>query len=259
MTQNIKTINLKGKEYVMVSERLRLLHEQKRDFEVLDSSFQEIAGRVLCKVTILVDGKKFTGNAEAKVTNAAPKSADSTNPFECGETSALGRALAFAGMGTVDGIASFDEIARGMSQDDLQAGVQGYIGSAMNAGIDSPSEQEPAILTEQQLSSIRKLYNHLGQSEPEHLERLPYMSAKKLIQQLTSEYRAIREAQPIQSKAVAEMITRAKQRCASIGVNWEDAKTDVNLRTVADTDLTVQQTATINGAITQYEKNRKSA
>lgn len=115
----VKTIDYRGKSYVEVAERLRHVHEQKREFQVLDSEVYEIAGRVLCRVTISVDGKIFKGTAEAKVTNAAPRSADATNPFECGETSALGRALAFAGFGTVDGIASYDEIARGLSQEEI--------------------------------------------------------------------------------------------------------------------------------------------
>jgi hypothetical protein len=90
------------------------------DFEVLDSTFFEIKGRVLCKAVIKVDGKQYVGTAEAKLENAVPKSADATNPFECGETSAVGRALAWAGYGSADSIASFDEIARSMSADELK-------------------------------------------------------------------------------------------------------------------------------------------
>lgn len=110
----VKTIDYRGKSYVEVAERLRHVHEQKREFQVLDSEVYEIAGRVVCRVTISVDGRIFKGIAEAKVNNAAPRSADATNPLECGETSALGRALAFAGFGTPDGIASYDEIARSL-------------------------------------------------------------------------------------------------------------------------------------------------
>ena len=44
--------------------------------------------------------------------NAPKNTPDGTNPFECGETSAIGRALAFAGFGSVESIASKDEIER---------------------------------------------------------------------------------------------------------------------------------------------------
>lgn len=134
----VQTINFKGKPYVQVAERVRLVHEQKREFEVLDSTFQEIAGRVLCKVVIMVDGKRYTGSAEAKIHNAIPKSADDTNPLECAETSALGRALAFAGLGTVDGIASYDEVARGVPTSELEESITDKLnrlyGKAKRAG-----------------------------------------------------------------------------------------------------------------------------
>jgi len=43
--------------------------------------------------------------------------------------------------------------------------------------------------TEQQLSSIRKLCEHLGKPEPEHIESMSFASAKELIGQLSQEYR----------------------------------------------------------------------
>jgi hypothetical protein len=110
MSNEIKTINIKGKQYVEVAERLRLVHDQKRTFEVIESEPYTLGDRTLWRVVILVDEKRYKGNAEVKLT--AKSGPDSTNPFECAETSALGRALAFAGFGTVESIASFDEVAR---------------------------------------------------------------------------------------------------------------------------------------------------
>ena len=46
--------------------------------------------------------------------------------------------------------------------------------------------------TEQQLSSIRKLCEHLGKSEPEHVESMSFANAKELIGQLSQEYRQSR-------------------------------------------------------------------
>jgi predicted O-linked N-acetylglucosamine transferase (SPINDLY family) len=171
----IQTISVKGKPYVTVAERVRLVHEQERVFEVLDSTFQDVVGRVLCKVTILVDGKRYTGSAEAKLFNAAPKSADETNPFECAETSALGRALAFAGLGTVDGIASFDEIARGMSRDEVQATAE-------------------AMATEQQITNIGKLANTLKRDMPD-TSTLTFDAAAQLLRNLAAECRSTKQPQ----------------------------------------------------------------
>src|SRR5438094_1815949 len=110
----IKTINIRGKSYVEVAERVRLVHDQKRAFEVVESEPFTIGDRTLWKVTILVDEKKYKGNAEVKL-NAPKNTPDGSNPYECAETSALGRALAFAGFGSVESIASFDEVARAIT------------------------------------------------------------------------------------------------------------------------------------------------
>ncbi len=46
--------------------------------------------------------------------------------------------------------------------------------------------------TDQQISSIRKLCEHLGKPEPEHIESMSFASAKELIGQLSQEYRQSR-------------------------------------------------------------------
>ncbi len=108
-------VQIHGKNYSLVAERVSAVHSQGRDFEVLSSEPYVLLDRVIWKVVITVDGKLFTGSAEAKL-NAPKGTPDGTNPFECAETSALGRALAFAGFGSVESIASYDEIARSQAR-----------------------------------------------------------------------------------------------------------------------------------------------
>jgi hypothetical protein len=63
--------------------------------------------------------------------------------------------------------------------------------------INTPRQLEPAdeaAITEQQVSSIRKLCEHLGKAEPENVTSISYLSAKKLIQQLTTEYKESRQS-----------------------------------------------------------------
>ncbi len=56
-----------------------------------------------------------------------------------------------------------------------------------------PAESDPqAGATEQQVASIRKLSEHLGKAMPEDGSTLTFLNAKKLIQQLTAEYRESR-------------------------------------------------------------------
>src|SRR5947209_6051368 len=61
--------------------------------------------------------------------------------------------------------------------------------SAASAAAETASD---GAATEQQLSSIRKLCEHLGKPEPEHIESMSFASAKELIGQLSQEYRQSR-------------------------------------------------------------------
>ncbi len=111
VVNGVKVRQIHGKDYVEVATRVNAVHEAEKDFEVLSSEPFTIGDRVIWRVVIRVDGRIYTANAEAKL-DAPKNTPDGTNPFECAETSALGRALAFAGFGSVERIASYDEIAR---------------------------------------------------------------------------------------------------------------------------------------------------
>ncbi len=111
IVNGVKTRLLHGKDYVEVAERVSAVYKTNREFEVVESAPFEVAGRWVWRVVVKLDEKQYIGNAEVKL-DAPKNTPDGTNPFECAETSAMGRALAFAGYGTVDRIASFDEVAR---------------------------------------------------------------------------------------------------------------------------------------------------
>ncbi len=59
----------------------------------------------------------------------------------------------------------------------------------------APTENAPeAVVTEQQLASIRKLCEHMGKAEPDNVASTSYLNAKKLIQQLTAEYKEYKQS-----------------------------------------------------------------
>lgn len=67
--------------------------------------------------------------------------------------------------------------------------------SSANEGSSAPettTDMSAMPITEQQLSSIRKLSQHLGKAEPEDVESMSYGSAKELIAGLSQEYRQSR-------------------------------------------------------------------
>jgi hypothetical protein len=101
-----------GKLYVEVPERVRIVNEKREWaslFQVVESGPYEFMGRALWKAVILIDNKQFTGTAEIHfdVPSNVP---EGKNPFECAETSAIGRALGFANIGVLDSIASAEEV-----------------------------------------------------------------------------------------------------------------------------------------------------
>jgi hypothetical protein len=136
MTQTpIKTINIFNKSYVPVSERIRLVHELGREFEMLESEPRHVGDKWIWRCVVKLDGKQYIGNAEIKL-QARPGSPDATDPWACGETSAVGRALAFAGILVEDSIASADEVV-GAEQSQPTANARHNGGSKPTALPDS--------------------------------------------------------------------------------------------------------------------------
>lgn len=107
----MKTINIKGREYVPVNERVLALHEQI-DKDVSYSIETELITAclpaVVFKATVTIGDKVFVGHSGANPAKAIEKQ----SPYEVAETSAVGRALGFAGFGIDTGIASADEMIK---------------------------------------------------------------------------------------------------------------------------------------------------
>lgn len=100
-------IKIHGKEYVTVSERVQELHAQ--NLENVSIETEVLAHEpVVIRATVTIDQNVFTGISAANPSKAIEKQ----SPYEVAETSAVGRALGFAGFGLVDGIATADEIKK---------------------------------------------------------------------------------------------------------------------------------------------------
>jgi hypothetical protein len=134
VVNGITVVPISGKDYVPVAERLRLLHEAKKDLEIVESAPLQVGDRWVWRVVCLIDGKRYCGSAEVHL-NAKPGSADATDPFAVAETSAVGRCLGFAGWGSVESICSADELLRG------QPGTQITVIEATRAALPAPAQQ----------------------------------------------------------------------------------------------------------------------
>lgn len=104
----MKTINIKGKEYVPVVERVKEAHTLDPELEIETDIVGIETTRVTVKATVTFKGRKFTGHSQAEW----GKGMMGAVALEVAETSAIGRALGFANIGLLDGIASADEMRK---------------------------------------------------------------------------------------------------------------------------------------------------
>ena len=105
-----KAIDIKGKKYVLVSDRVLYFNETYPNGSITTERFSEWELEIV-KATITPDCAKperyFTGYSQAKWGDWF---INKTSALENAETSAVGRALAMMWIGVIDSIASADEI-----------------------------------------------------------------------------------------------------------------------------------------------------
>ncbi len=146
------------------------------------------------------------------------KAASFPDWLEKAETGAIGRALAALGFGTQ--FAPELSEAHRIVDSPVDRAPNGYEGNGSNsnapltpmrptamsnnntngngassapAAVETPADASMTV-TEQQISSIRKLSEYLGKAEPESLASMSNLEARKVIQQLTAEYRQSKKA-----------------------------------------------------------------
>src|SRR5215475_10950599 len=117
-----KAVNIKGKDYVLVKDRILFFNETCDEGSITTELVSAPdAPMVVIKATVSPDGKRFfTGYSQA---TWAEFGINKTSALENAETSAVGRALAFMGIGVIESIASADEMhkALGPSKGDKTA------------------------------------------------------------------------------------------------------------------------------------------
>jgi hypothetical protein len=104
-------VNIHGRDYVTVAKRVELSHEGN----ALESVETEVLSHdpVVVRAKVIIKGKIFTGISSVSLTSQ--KTIEQQNPYEVAETSAVGRALGFAGFGLKDSVASADEMKKSTS------------------------------------------------------------------------------------------------------------------------------------------------
>jgi hypothetical protein len=108
----MKTINIKGKDYVPVVERVKEFHRLFPEGIIVTQIISNDEKRVVVKADVWLkkstEDYHFTGHSQAEW----GKGMMGVVALEVAETSAVGRALGFANIGLIDGIATADEIRK---------------------------------------------------------------------------------------------------------------------------------------------------
>ena len=117
----MKKINIKGKDYIEVNERVKEFHKQYPNGS-MTTDLIEMTDRFITKTTVIPDVK----NQDRKFTGIAYEKEDSTfinktSALENCETSSVGRALGMLGIGIDTSVASYDEVANAIEQQESQS------------------------------------------------------------------------------------------------------------------------------------------
>jgi len=107
-----KAVDIKGKKYVLVSDRIIYFNETYKDGAISTELVSPVESpTIVIKASVRPDLSQperiFTGYAQEVVGDGF---INKTSALENAETSAVGRALAMMGIGVIDSVASVDEI-----------------------------------------------------------------------------------------------------------------------------------------------------
>ena len=112
----MKKIQIKGKDYIEVNERIKEFHKKYPDGSIT-TDLIEMTDRFITKTTVVPDAtipeRKFTGIAYEKEDSTF---INKTSALENCETSSVGRALGMLGIGIDTSVASYDEVANAIEQ-----------------------------------------------------------------------------------------------------------------------------------------------
>ena len=114
----LKSVNIKGKEYVEVNERIRYFRENYKDASILTEMLSNDMGTCVFRAQIIVNNQIVAvGHAYEKEGSTF---INKTSYIENCETSAIGRALGIFGVGIDTSVASAEEVGNAIVQKEVE-------------------------------------------------------------------------------------------------------------------------------------------
>ena len=137
--ESIKTTDIKGKEYAEVNQRVKAFRMVYPNGSINTEIISLENGVVTMRAVILNDEGKVLaiGTAQEKETSSY---INKTSFIENCETSAVGRALGFCGFGIDTSVASYEEVANAIKNQDTNKGQLNadLLADAEKLGIELP-------------------------------------------------------------------------------------------------------------------------
>ena len=160
-------VNIQGKEYATVNERVAEAHEKwDGNLSIKTKVLESIDGFVRVKATITHTNDAgthvFVGHAEEQIGSSF---INEKSALENAETSAVGRALAFAGFSTDASIASADEVANAMMNQSTN--------SNQYAGANNIQQDDPSTYKDVDWNVERETEVHFGKHKGQLWKDLP--------------------------------------------------------------------------------------
>ena len=163
-TNKLKTVNIKGKDYVMVNERIKELKRLYPDYSIV-TEIEHLEDKMcVIKATILdAEGNpKATGHAYERE-GSTP--INRTSFIENAETSAVGRAIGFMNIGIDTSICSAEELAIAISQQETpeQIAERKLNGEAVELPTGEDFAKAMKSASTQQITMIKTICERIGQ------------------------------------------------------------------------------------------------
>ncbi len=167
----MRTINIKGKEYVPVNERVKEFHAKYPELRVLTELVSLDENSVVMKATVSDMEGNVLANGYAQEDRGS-SNINKTSYVENCETSAVGRALGMFGIGIDASMASADEVANAIDrQEALKQKVTKNNISALKMLADQKGSDFDSILTYYEVEKVEDMTIEQWQSAMTLLNR----------------------------------------------------------------------------------------